>query len=96
MCVALAPTRGQTLANLVAGPFGPRLRKAAAARSTSKGLHGGISSRRLVFVPFDPLEQLNGALVMASPRKTEPRSCTVLELKPMRKLITLNKYLSVR
>ena len=67
MCVALAPTRGQTLANLVAGPFGPRLRKAAAARSTSKGLHGGISSRRLVFVPFDPLEQLNGALVMASP-----------------------------
>ena len=31
MYVALAPTRGQTLANLVAGPFGPRLRKAAAA-----------------------------------------------------------------
>ena len=23
MCVALAPTRDQTLANLVAGPFGP-------------------------------------------------------------------------
>ena len=67
MCVALAPTRGQTLANLVAGPFGPRLRKAAAARSTSRGLRGGTSSGRLVFVPSDPLEQLNGALVMASP-----------------------------
>ena len=30
MCVAFAPTRGQTLANLEADPFGPRLRKAAA------------------------------------------------------------------
>ena len=96
MCVALAPTRGQIPANLVAGPFGPRLRKAAAAQSISRGLRGRTSSRRLVFVLSDPLEQLNGALVMASPRKTEPRSCTVLELKPMRKLITLNKYLSVR
>ena len=41
-------------------PFGPRLRKAAATRSTSRGLRGGTSSGRLVFVPFDPLEQLNG------------------------------------
>ena len=96
MCVALAPTRGQTPANLEANPFGPRLRKAAAARSTSRGLHGGTSSGRLVFVPSDPLEQLNGALVMASPQKTEPMSCTVLGLKPMEKLITLDKYLSVR
>ena len=96
MCAALAPTRSQTLANLVADLLGPQLRKVAAARSTSRGLHGGTSSGRLVFVPSDPLEQLNGALVMASPRKTEPRSCTVLELKPMRKLITFNKYLSVR
>ena len=94
--MALAPTKGQTPANLEADPFGPRLRKAAAARSTSRGLHGGISSGRLVFVPSDPLEQLNGALVMASPRKAEPRSCTVLELKPIGKLITLDKYLSVR
>ena len=31
MCVALALTRSQTPANLVAGPFGPRLRKVAAA-----------------------------------------------------------------
>ena len=67
MCVALAPTRGQTPMNLVAGPFGPRLRKAVAMRSTSRGLRGGTSSGRLVFVPSDPLEQLNGALVMASP-----------------------------
>ena len=47
-------------------------------------------------MPFDPLEQLNGALAMASPRKAEPRSCIVLRLKPMGKLITLEKYLNVR
>ena len=46
MCVALAPTRGQTPANLVAGPVGPRLRKVAAVRSTSRGLRGGTSSGR--------------------------------------------------
>ena len=68
----------------------------AAARNTFKGLRGGTSSGRLVFVPFDALEQLNGVLVRASPRKVEPRSCTVLGLKPMGKLITLDKYLSVR
>ena len=96
MCIALAPSRGQTPANLVAGPFGPRLRKAAAVRSTSRGLHGRTSSGRLVLVPSDPLERFNGALATASPQKAEPRSCTVLGLKPMGKLITLNKYLSVR
>ena len=96
MCVAFAPTRGQTLAHLEADPFGPGLRKAAAARSTSKGLRGGTSSGKLVFVPSDPLEQSNGALAMASSRKAEPRSCTVLGLKPMGKLITLDKYLNVR
>ena len=46
MCVALAPSRGQTPANLVAGPVGPRLRKVAAARSISRGLRGGTSSGR--------------------------------------------------
>ena len=46
MCVALAPTRGQTPVNLVAGPVGPRLRKVAAARSTSRALRGGTSSGR--------------------------------------------------
>ena len=96
MCVALASTRGQTPANLEANPFGPRLRKAAAAQSTSRGLYGGTSSGRLVFVPSDPLEQLNGDLVMTSPRKAELMSCIVLGLKPMGKLITLDKYLSVR
>ena len=96
MCMALAPTKGQTPANLKAGPFGPRLRKVTVARGTSRGLRGGTSFGRLVFVPSDPLEQLNGALVMASPRKAEPRSCAVLGLKPMGKLITLDKYLSVR
>ena len=47
-------------------------------------------------MPFDPLEQLNGALARANPQKAEPRSCMVLELKPMGKLITLDKYLNVR
>ena len=47
-------------------------------------------------MPSDPLERLNGASVMASPQKAEPRSCIVLRLKPMGKLITLNKYLNVR
>ena len=96
MCVALAPSRGQTPVNLVAGPFGPRLRKAAATRSTSRGLRSGTSSERLVLVPSDPLEWFNWALATASPRKAEPRSCTVLRLKPMGKLITLDKYLSIR
>ena len=67
-----------------------------AARSTSRGLRGGTSSGRLVLVPSDPLERFNGALAMASPRKAEPRSYTVLGLKLMGKLITLDKYLSVR
>ena len=96
MCLALAPTRGQTPVNLKADLFGPRLRKVAAARSTSRGLRGGTSSGRLVFVSSDPLEQLSRALVMASPQKAKPRPCTILGLKPMGKLITFDKYLSVR
>ena len=96
MYVALTPAKGQTSANLEADPFRPKLRKAAAARSTSKGLCGGTSSRRLVLVPSDQLEQLNGALARANPQKAEPRSCMVLGLKPMGKLITSDKYLSVR
>ena len=46
MCVALAPTRGQTPTNLVVGPIGPRLREVAAAQSNSRGLRGGTSSGR--------------------------------------------------
>ena len=67
-----------------------------AARNTFKGLHGGNSFRGLVLVPSDPFEQLNGALARANPQKAEPRSCMVLGLKPMGKLITLDKYLSVK
>ena len=78
MCVAFAPIRGQTPTNLKADPFRPRLRKAAAAQSTSRGLYGGTSFGRLVFVPSDPLEQLNGALARANPEKAEPMSCMVL------------------
>ena len=96
MCVACAPTRGQTPANLVVGLDGPRLREVAATRSNSRGLHGGTSSGRSVWTSFDPLEQLNGALATTGSRKTKPRSCMFLELKPMRKLITLDEYLSVR
>ena len=47
-------------------------------------------------VPSDPLEQLNGALAKVNPQKAEPRSCMVLGLKLVGKLITLDKYLSVR
>ena len=67
-----------------------------AARTTFKGLRGGTNSGRLVLVPSDPLEQLNGALARANPQKAKPRFCMVLGLKPIGKLITLDKYLSVR
>ena len=36
MCVASAPTRGQTPTNLVVGLAGPRLREVAATRSNSR------------------------------------------------------------
>ena len=46
MCVALAPTGGQTLTNLVAGPIEPRMREVAAAQNNSRGLHDGTSFGR--------------------------------------------------
>ena len=46
MCMTLTPTKGQTLANLVAGPVGPQLREVAAVQSNSRGLRGGTSSGR--------------------------------------------------
>ena len=49
-----------------------------------------------MLVSSDPLERLNEVLAMASPPKIERRSCTVLGLKLMEKLITYDKYLSVR
>ena len=91
-----APFRGQTSTNLVAGPAGPRLREGAAAQSDSRGLRCGTSSGRYIWISSDLLEQLNGALVMTGPWKTKLRSCMVLGLKPMGKLTTLDKYLSVR
>ena len=98
MCVALIPTRGQTTRepHERPPPFRPRWRKMAAARNTFKGLRGRNSSGRLVLVPSNSLEQLNGALARANPQKTEPRSCMILGLKPIGKLITRDKYLSVR
>ena len=77
-------------------PLGPQKRKATAVRNTFKGLCGGNSSGRFVLVPSDSLKQLNGVLARANSQKVEPRSCIVLGLKPMGKLITLDKYLSVR
>ena len=96
MCVALALTRGQTLMNLVAGPIGPRLREVAAAWCNSRGLRGGTSSGRKVWISSGPLERLNGALATTGPQKTKPKSCMFLRLKSMGKLTTLDKYLSVR
>ena len=46
ICVARAPTRGQTPANLVVGSTGPRLREVATVRSNSRGLRGGTSFGR--------------------------------------------------
>ena len=60
------------------------------------GLRGGTSSGRYVWISSDSLEWLNGVLATTSPRKTEPRSCMVLKLKLMGKLITFDNYLGVR
>ena len=92
----MPPIRGQTPASLVAGPARPQLRERGAARSDSRGLRSGTSSGRYVWISSDALEQLNGALATIGPRKTKPESCVFLGLKLMGKLITLDKYLSVR
>ena len=112
MCMARAPIRGQILANLVAGPAGPPLEEGAAMRSDSRGLCDEAISGRYILISSDLLKRLSKALAMTGPRTsyfggiitywqvskcwTEPRSCMVLGLKPMGKLITLDKYLSVR
>ena len=96
MCVALVPTKGQTtresrgrpLLGLDGGSWRPQ--------NTFKGLRSGNSSGRLVLVPSDSLEQLNGASARVNPQKVESRSCMILRLKLMGKLITRDKYLSVR
>ena len=67
-----------------------------AVLNTFKGLRGRNSSGRLILVPSNSLKQLNGALAWANPQETKPRSCMVLGLKPVGKLITRDKYLSVR
>ena len=66
-----------------------------AVRNTFKGLRTENNSRRLVLVPSDSLEQSYRAIALANPQETEPRYCLVLGLKPMRKLITRDKYLSI-
>ena len=67
MCMARAPIRGQILANLVAGLAGPPLEEGEATQSDSRGLHDETSSGRYILIPFDLLEQLNGALAMMDP-----------------------------
>ena len=47
-------------------------------------------------MPSSSLEQPNKAATKANPQEMEPRYCMVLGLKPMGKLITRDKYLSVR
>ena len=76
MCMARAPTRGQTPANLVASPAGPQLREVVAARSNSRGLRGGTSSGRYIRISSDLLERLNGALAMTGPRTSCCRETT--------------------
>ena len=79
-----------------AAPVRPRQRKMTAARNTFKRLRGENSSWRLVLVSSNSLEESNRALAWANPQETEPRSCMVLGLKPMGKLITRDKYISVK
>ena len=111
-CVPRTPVRGRILANLVAGPAGPPLEEGVGTRSDSRGFRDETSSKRYILISSDLLKRLNGALAMTGPRTscfreiithcqlskcwTERRSCMVLRLKPMGKLITLDKYLSVR
>ena len=79
-----------------AAPVRPRQRKTVATRNTFKGLRDGNNSWKLVLVPSNSPEQSNGALACANPQETEPRSCMVLGLKPMEKLITCDNYLGIR
>ena len=112
MCIPRTPIRGQILANLLAESARPLLEEGVATQSDSRGLRGEASSGRYILISSDLLKRLNRALAMTGPRTsyfggiithwqvskcwTKPRSCMVLELKPMGKLITLDKYLSVR
>ena len=68
MCVALAPTRGQTPANLVAGFARPPLEEGAATRSDSRGLCGEASFGRYILISSDLLKRLNETLTMTDPR----------------------------
>ena len=64
MCMAHAPHQGSNPCE----PSGrPRLREGAATRSDLKGLHGGTSSRRYIWISSDLLKQLNGVLTMTGP-----------------------------
>ena len=67
MCMSRTPVRGQILANLVAGPVGPPLKKGAATRSDSRGLRSEASSGRYILISSDLLKRLNGALAMTGP-----------------------------
>ena len=112
MCMPRTPVGGQILVNLVVDPAGPLLEEEAAMQSDSKGLRGETSSGRYILISYDLLKQLNGALAMMGPRtsyfrgiitqcqvsqcQTELRSCMVLGLKTVGKLITFDNYLSVR
>ena len=76
MCMAHAPTKGLTPANLVGGPAGPQLREGAVAQSDSSGLRDGTSSGRYIQISSDLLERLNGALAMMGPQTSCFREIT--------------------
>ena len=67
MCMACAPIRDQIPTNLVAGPVGAQLKEGAATRSDSRGLRGGTSFERYVWISSNLLGRLNGALAMTGP-----------------------------
>ena len=112
MCIPRTPIRGQILANLLAESARPLLEEGVATQSDSRGLRGEASSGRYILISSDLLKRLNRALAMTGPRTsyfrgiithqqvskywTEPRSCMVLGLKPMGKLIIFYNHLSVR
>ena len=112
MCIPRTPIRGQILANLLAESARPLLEEGVATQSDSRGLRGEASSGRYILIYSDLLKRLNRALAMTGPRtsyfggiithqqvskcQTELRSCMVLGLKSMGKLISFDNYLSVR
>ena len=112
MCMARAPYQGSDPREPSGRPRWAPIEGRGSHVERFKGAPRWTSSGRYIWISFDLLKRLNGALAMTGPRtscfrettknclvsecQTEPRSCMVLGLKSMDKLTTLDKYLSVR